>query len=98
MMYWNVAVTDISYFNGMYFHQEHTDTSQVVFYVYTFLCSPMNLLFVNLAIGDLIVTVFGTWFEFFQTVTHQKQEAGSFQCDFYGFATFAGGKYSTTTQ
>ena len=53
----------------------------------------MNLMFINLAASDLTETLLGTWIEFFLYLTHQKQKAGSFVCDFYGFGTFASGKY-----
>ena len=53
----------------------------------------MNLMFINLTASDLTVTFLGNWFEFFLILTRQKQHAGSFMCDFYGFGTFAGGKY-----
>ena len=52
--------------------------------------TPMNLLFVNLTVGDLIVSVFGTLVSAFYTISNTVMQQGV--CEWYGFITFLGGK------
>ena len=69
-------------FNGVIMYLYFKDKS---------LRSPMNLLFVNLAMSDFVVAFFGAMFQFALTCTKKYLSPGMALCDFYGFITFIGG-------
>ncbi len=59
-------------------------------------CSPVNLLFLNLAVSDLLTALFGTCLEFAWTVMRKRHEPNTLACDLFGFFTFFGGKTAGT--
>lgn len=72
-----------SIFNGLIIYLYVKDKS---------LRSPMNLLFINLAVSDFTVSFFGAMFQFGLTCTRRWMSPGMYICDWYGFITFLGGK------
>ncbi len=56
--------------------------------------TPLNMMCINLCVSDLVVAVFGTFFKFAFTVMDKPLSANTHLCNWYGFATYIGGKIS----
>lgn len=54
--------------------------------------SPINLLFVNLAISDLLVGLFGSFTQFLTTTMRVEAIPDTALCNGYGFSVFLAGK------
>lgn len=55
--------------------------------------NPMNLIFVNLAVSDLIISFTGTFFQSITTWARIYMVSEGTLCKCYGFAMFLGGKF-----